>query len=66
MKVEGIVAQCKPNTQFLVLLDIGITIKCYLAGKLIINKIKIIPGDRVIIELPSRSEIGRIIFRKLR
>ena len=66
MKAEGIVSEALPNAQFKILLDSGITVRCYLAGKIIINKIKIIVGDRVIIELPPRSEIGRITFRKLR
>jgi len=66
MKIEGTISECLPNAQFKVLLDSGITIRVYTAGKLMINKIKIIVGDRVIVELPKRSEIGRIIFRKLR
>ena len=64
MKIEGIVSEALPNAQFKVLLDNGITIRCYLAGKLRINKIKVIPGDRVIIEKPNQSDIGRIIYRK--
>ena len=64
MKIEGIVSEALPNAQFKVLLDSGITIRCYLAGKLRINKIRVIPGDRVIIEKPNQSDIGRIIYRK--
>ena len=63
--MEGTISECLPNAQSNVLLDNGQTIRCYLAGKLRINKIRVIVGDKVTVEMP-RSEIGRIIFRKLR
>ena len=66
MKLEGIVSDMLPNAQCKVLLDRGDTIRAYIAGKLMINKIRIIVGDKVIVEKPSGSEIGRIVFRKLR
>jgi translation initiation factor IF-1 len=71
--VEGEVVENLPNTLFRVKLNIeGHTkdaedriIICYLSGKMRKNYIKILPGDKVRIELtPYDLERGRIIYRK--
>ncbi len=64
--VEGAVIENLPNTLFRVQLnDSDKIILCYLSGKMRKNYIKILPGDRVKIELtPYDLERGRIIYRK--
>jgi translation initiation factor IF-1 len=64
--VEGEVVENLPNTLFRVQLnDSDKIILCYLSGKMRKNYIKILPGDRVKIELtPYDLERGRIIYRK--
>ena len=64
--VEGEVVENLPNTLFKVQLDEGEKIiLCYLSGKMRKNYIKILPGDRVKIELtPYDLNRGRIVYRK--
>jgi translation initiation factor IF-1 len=63
--VEGEVIENLPNTLFRVkLLNSEKVILCYLSGKLRKNFIKILPGDKVRIEIsPYDLERGRIIYR---
>jgi len=63
--VEGEVIENLPNTLFRVkLLNSEKIILCYLSGKLRKNYIKILPGDKVRIEMtPYDLERGRIIYR---
>jgi translation initiation factor IF-1 len=61
---KGTVIETLPSANFKVKLDDGEEILCHLAGKLRIYKIKILPGDRVTVELSSYDQKrGRIIFR---
>lgn len=63
-EVLGQVLEALPNTMFRVKLEDGKVILCHLAGRMRINYIKIMPGDRVKIEMtPYDSTRGRIIFR---
>ncbi len=64
--VEGEVVENLPNTLFKVKLEEGEkVILCYLSGKMRKNYIKILPGDRVRIELtPYDLNRGRIVYRK--
>jgi translation initiation factor IF-1 len=64
--VEGAVIENLPNTLFRVQLnDSDKVILCYLSGKMRKNYIKILPGDKVKVELtPYDLERGRIIYRK--
>jgi len=63
-KVEGIVVEALPDYAFRVELDDGKKIFAYLSGKMRLNYIKIIPGDRVLVELSPYDETkGRIIQR---
>lgn len=60
----GRVLEALPSTHFKVLLDDGGEIIAHLAGKLRIFKIKILPGDRVQVEMsPYDEKRGRIIYR---
>ncbi len=63
--VEGEVVENLPNTLFKVKLDNSEKIiLCYLSGKMRKNYIKILPSDRVRIEIsPYDTERGRIIYR---
>jgi translation initiation factor IF-1 len=63
--VEGEVIENLPNTLFKVkLLQSSKIILCYLSGKMRKNYIKILPGDKVKIELtPYDLNRGRIIYR---
>ncbi|HLD26912.1 MAG TPA: translation initiation factor IF-1 [Patescibacteria group bacterium] len=65
--VEGCVTENLPNTLFRVKLDSQYNDKnilCYLSGKMRKNYIKILPGDKVRIEItPYDLEKGRIVYR---
>jgi translation initiation factor IF-1 len=63
-KFTGLVQEALPNATFRVLLDDGREILGYVAGKLRLHHIKILPGDRVLVELsPYDQKRGRIIYR---
>ncbi len=51
LEVEGVILESLPNTTFRVLLDSGQSIWAHLSGKMRLNYIKILPGDRVIVEM---------------
>ena len=64
IEVEGIVKESLPNTLFRVELEDGNIILCHLSGKMRMHFIKILPGDRVKLEMtPYDKEKGRITFR---
>ena len=64
IEVIGQVVEALPNTLFRVKLEDGRMLLCHLSGKMRMNYIKILPGDRVRVETivydPAK---GRIIFR---
>jgi translation initiation factor IF-1 len=63
-KVFGQALEALPNTTFRVRLDTGEEIIAYLAGRLRMYRIKVLPGDRVTIELsPYDKARGRIVYR---
>ena len=60
----GVVLEALPSTNFRVRLDDGKEILCHLAGKLRIYRIRILPGDKVTVEMSSYDdERGRIVYR---
>ena len=69
IEVVGIVTKCLPNTKFIVELtdknfSKGLSVECYLAGKMRMHYIKIITGDAVTVELsPYDMARGRITYR---
>jgi translation initiation factor IF-1 len=64
IEIEAVVEEVLPNTKFRVKLDNGIEIIAYLSGKMRKNYIRIIPGDRVLVELsPYDLTQGRITYR---
>ena len=65
VEAEGIVTEAMPNTTFKVKLDNGYEITAHISGKLRMNYIKILPGDKVSLELsPYDLTKGRIIWRE--
>ncbi len=64
IEVEGVVVETLPNTNFKVELENGHQILAHISGKLRMNYIKILPGDRVKVELsPYDLNRGRITWR---
>lgn len=64
IELEGTVLEALPNAQFKVELENGHVILAHIAGKLRMYYIKIIPGDRVVIEMtPYDLTKGRITYR---
>ena len=64
IEVEGTVVESLPNTNFKVELENGHQILAHISGKLRMNYIKILPGDKVKVELsPYDLTRGRIIWR---
>ena len=64
IEVEGEVAECLPNTLFRVKLANGRIVLCHLSGKMRIHFIRIMPGDKVKIEMtPYDATKGRITYR---
>ncbi len=64
IEVEGKVTEALPNTKFFVELDNGHKVLAHISGKLRMNYIRILPGDRVVLELsPYDLNQGRIIWR---
>lgn len=61
---EGIVNENLPDTFFKVTLDDGREILAHLSGKMRMNYIKVLPGDRVRLEMTPYDETkGRIVHR---
>ncbi len=64
IEVEGTVVESLPNTVFKVQLENGHEILAHISGKLRMNYIKILPGDKVKLELsPYDLTKGRITWR---
>ena len=65
IKVEGVVKELLPNTQFVVTLENGHEVIAHISGKMRMHFIKILPGDQVTVELsPYDLTKGRISYRK--
>ena len=63
--VEGTVVEALPNTMFRVELANKHVVLAHVSGKMRMHFIKILPGDRVTVELsPYDLSRGRIIYRK--
>jgi len=64
IEVEGEVLECLPNTLFRVTVGKGHVVLCHLSGKMRLNYIRIMPGDKVRIEItPYDPTKGRIVYR---
>jgi translation initiation factor IF-1 len=64
IEVEGVVVEPLPNAMFRVKLDNGHVVLAHISGKMRMHYIRILPGDRVTVELsPYDLNRGRIIYR---
>lgn len=64
IEVEGKILEALPNAMFRVQLDNGHKILAHISGKMRMNFIKILPGDKVKVQLsPYDLSRGRITFR---
>ena len=64
IEVEGVVVESLPNTTFQVDIGNGHTILAHISGKLRMNFIRILPGDKVRVEMsPYDLTRGRITWR---
>ena len=64
IELEGVVTDALPNATFQVELQNGHKILAHISGKLRMNFIRILPGDKVLIEMsPYDLTKGRIIWR---
>ena len=65
IQVEGKVLETLPNAMFRVELENGHRVLAHISGKMRMHFIKILPGDKVTVELsPYDLSRGRIIFRE--
>jgi len=64
IEVEGKVIETLPNARFKVEIEGGHIILCHISGKMRMHYIKILPNDRVTVEMsPYDIEKGRIVYR---
>jgi len=64
IEVEGTVAEALPNAMFRVNLPNGHQVLAHISGKIRVHYIRVLPGDRVLIELsPYDLSRGRITYR---
>jgi translation initiation factor IF-1 len=64
IEVEGNVVEPLPNAMFRVQLETGHKVLAHISGKMRMHFIRILPGDKVIVELsPYDLTRGRIIYR---
>ncbi|MBL9126832.1 MAG: translation initiation factor IF-1 [Verrucomicrobiales bacterium] len=65
IKVEGTVVEVLPNTMFRVALPNGHRVLAHISGKIRLNFIRILPGDRVVVEMsPYDLSKGCITYRQ--
>lgn len=64
IELEGIVTEKLPNTMFKVKLENGVIVLAHISGKLRQNFIRILPGDKVTLEMSTYDLTkGRIVWR---
>ncbi len=64
IEVAGKVVELLPNTMFRIELDNGHRVLAHISGKMRLNFIRILPGDRVVLEMsPYDLTKGRITYR---
>lgn len=64
IEIEGVVVEKIPNAMFKVELENGHIVLAHISGKLRMNFIKILPGDKVTLEMsPYDLSKGRIVWR---
>ncbi|NWF67212.1 MAG: translation initiation factor IF-1 [Campylobacterales bacterium] len=64
IEIDGTVVEALPNAMFRVELENGHKVLCHIAGKMRMHYIRILPGDKVTVELtPYSLDKGRITYR---
>ena len=64
IEVEGVVIEALPNTSFRVELENGHKVLAHISGKMRMHYIRILPGDKVVVQLsPYDLSRGRITYR---
>ena len=64
IEVEGTVLEPLPNAMFRVELENGHKVLAHISGKMRMHYIRILPGDRVVVEIsPYDISRGRIVYR---
>ncbi len=64
IKMEAVVTDVLPGSHYSVKLENGVTIRATVSGKMRMNRIRILPGDRVTVEIsPYDVTMGRITYR---
>jgi translation initiation factor IF-1 len=64
IEMNGVIKECFPNTTFRVVCDNGHELLAYLAGKMRRFYIRVLPGDKVVVEIsPYDLSKGRIVRR---
>ena len=64
IEVEGRIRESLPNATFRVELDNGLKVQAHISGKMRMHYNKIVPGDRVTVELSAYDLTrGRIVYR---
>jgi translation initiation factor IF-1 len=64
IEMEGVIREALPNAMFRVMLDNGLEVLAHISGKIRKHFIRILPGDKVRVELsPYDLTRGRITFR---
>jgi len=65
IRKSGTILEALPGGTFKVKLDDGKEALCHLAGKMRIYRIRVLPGDRVTVEMSSYDDTrGRIVYRE--
>jgi translation initiation factor IF-1 len=65
IEMEGTILEALPNAMFKVELENGHVILGHISGKMRMNYIKILPGDKVLVQVsPYDLSRGRIVYRK--
>lgn len=62
-QVSGVVTEALPNTLFRVTTDDGVEMMAYLAGRMRLNRVRVLVGDKVKVELDEYGGKGRIVQR---
>ena len=64
IRVDAVVKEALPNAVFRVELENGHKVLCHVSGKMRIHWIRILPGDKVTVEMsPYDLDKGRIVYR---
>lgn len=64
LRYEGKVVEALPNATFQIELENGSRVTAQVSGRMRVNRIRVVPGDRVIVELTTYDpERGRIVIR---